>query len=235
MMIILQEANLSKSLITSSILKTLAKVAQKMRNSPQINQERGVSVRLGIHGLELLVGEAERTRALSKKMLPVPRISDTHCLNQVVKFELSELDDTIQNREKIFVELLNDAIKEICLEYLLDVDNILLESIKQDFIQQTFQVSQNLIWKNGQTSYSIQLEKFPNLKKLVELKLETIKSFQNTLNEQAKQHKINPKHVESSENIKDELYASLVEILLEGLCWTAPKILDKNEVGYVSS
>ncbi|HSB49938.1 MAG TPA: AAA family ATPase, partial [Nitrosopumilaceae archaeon] len=122
MMIILQEANLSKSLITSSLLKILAKVSQKMRNSPQINQERGVSVRLGIHGLELLVGEAERTRALSKKILSVPRISDTHCLNQVIKFELSELDDTIKNREKIFGELLNEAIKEICLEYLQDVD-----------------------------------------------------------------------------------------------------------------
>ena len=235
MMIILQEANLSKSLISASLLKTLAMVAQKMRNSTQINQERGVSVRLGIHGLELLVGEAERTRALSKKILSVPRISDTHCLNQVAKFELSELDDTIKNREKIFNELLNESIKEICLEYLDDVDNKLLESVKQEFVEKTFQVSQNFIWKNGQTSYSNQLEKFSNLKTLVESKIETIKSSQNILTQQVEHYKIITKNVELLEKLEDELRSALVEIILEGLCWTTPKILDKNEAGYVSA
>ena len=235
MMIILQEANLSKSLISASLLKTLAVVAQKMRNSTQINQERGVSVRLGIHGLELLVGEAERTRALSKKILSVPRISDMHCLNQVAKFELSELDDTLKNREKIFNELLNESIKEICLEYLDDVDNKLLESIKQEFVEKTFQVSQNFIWKNGQTSYSNQLEKFSNLKNLVESKIETIKSSQNILKQQVEHYKINTKNVELLEKLEDELRSVLVEIILEGLCWTTPKILDKNEASYVSA
>ncbi len=235
MMIILQEAKLSKSLISASLLKTLAMVTQKMRNSTQINQEKGVSVRLGIHGLELLVGEAERTRALSKKILSVPRISDTHCLTQVIKFELSELDDTIKNREKIFNELLNESIKEICLEYLEGVDNTLLETIKQEFVEKTFQVSQNFIWKNGQTSYSNQLEKFSNLKNLVESKIETVKSSQNILKQQVEHYKINTKNVELLEKLEDELRSALVEIILEGLCWTTPKILDKNEAGYVSA
>ena len=235
MMIILQEAKLSKSLISASLLKTLAMVTQKMRNSTQINQEKGVSVRLGIHGLELLVGEAERTRALSKKILSVPRISDTHCLTQVIKFELSELDDTIKNREKIFNELLNESIKETCLEYLEDVDNTLLETIKQEFVEKTFQVSQNFIWKNGQTSYSNQLEKFSNLKNLVESKIETIKSSQNILKQQVEHYKINTQNVELLEKLEDELRSALVEIILEGLCWTTPKILDKNEAGYVSA
>ena len=235
MMIILQEANLSKSLISASLLKTLAMVTQKMRNSTQINQEKGVSVRLGIHGLELLVGEAERTRALSKKILSVPRISDTHCLTQVIKFELSELDDTIKNREKIFNELLNDSIKETCLEYLEDVDNTLLETIKQEFVEKTFQASQNFIWKNGQTSYSNQLEKFSNLKNLVDSKIETVKSSQNILKQQVEHYKINTQNVELLEKLEDELRSALVEIILEGLCWTTPKILDKNEAGYVSA
>ena len=235
MMIILQEAKLSKSLISASLLKTLAMVTQKMRNSTQINQEKGVSVRLGIHGLELLVGEAERTRALSKKILSVPRISDTHCLTQVIKFELSELDDTIKNREKIFNELLNESIKETCLEYLEDVDNTLLESIKQEFVEKTFQVSQNFIWKNGQTSYSNQLEKFSNLKNLVDSKIETVKSSQNILKQQVEHYKINTQNVELLEKLEDELRSALVEIILEGLCWTTPKILDKNEAGYVSA
>ena len=235
MMIILQEAKLSKSLISASLLKTLAMVTQKMRNSTQINQEKGVSVRLGIHGLELLVGEAERTRALSKKILSVPRISDTHCLTQVIKFELSELDDTIKNREKIFNELLNESIKETCLEYLEDVDNTLLETIKQEFVEKTFQVSQNFIWKNGQTSYSNQLEKFSNLKNLVESKIETIKSSQNILKQKVEHYKIDTQNVELLEKLEDELRSALVEIILEGLCWTTPKILDKNEAGYVSA
>ena len=235
MMIILQEANISKSLILSPLLKTLAKVVQKTRNSPQINQEKGVSARLGIHGLELLVGEAERTRALSKKILSVPRISDMHCLDQIIKFELSELDDTVKNREKVFDEFLKESIKETCLEYLEGVENELLESIKYEFLEKTFQVSQNLIWKNGQTSYSNQLENFSNLKNLIESKLDIIQSSQNTLKKQVDHFKINSKNVEFTDLQENELRSTLLEIILEGLCWTNPKILDKNEVGYVSA
>src|SRR3989304_6103467 len=139
-------------------------------------QERGVCVRIGIHGLELLVGESERTRALSHKILPVPRLSDMHCLDQVAKFELVERDDTIENREKIFHDLIDESIHEVCLEYLNDKDATLLESIKQEFQGKTFQVSQKMIWKNGQTSYENQLENFKNLKYLVELKVEQIRS-----------------------------------------------------------
>ena len=234
MMIILQEANISKSLILSPLLKTLAKVVQKTRDSTQINQEKGVSARLGIHGLELLVGEAERTRALSKKILSVPRISDMHCLDQIIKFELSELDDTIKNREKVFDEFLKESIKETCLEYLEGIDNELLESIKYEFLEKTFQVSQNLIWKNGQTSYSNQLENFSNLKNLIESKLDIIQSSQNTLKKQVDHFKINSKNVELIDLQENELRSTLLEIILEGLCWTNPKILDKNEVGYVS-
>jgi len=234
MMIILQEANISKSLILSPLLKTLAKVVQKTRNSSQINQEKGVSARLGIHGLELLVGEAERTRALSKKILSVPRISDMHCLDQIIKFELSELDDTVKNREKVFDEFLKESIKETCLEYLEGVESELLESIKYEFLEKTFQVSQNLIWENGQTSYSNQLENFSNLKNLIESKLDIIQSSQNTLTKQVDHFKINSKNVELTDLQENELRSTLLEIILEGLCWTNPKILDKNEAGYVS-
>ena len=52
-----------------------------MRQNEQINQERGVSVRLGIHGLEILVGEAERTRTLKYKVTPLPRLSDFQTRN----------------------------------------------------------------------------------------------------------------------------------------------------------
>ncbi len=232
MMIIFQEANISETLILSPLLKSLANVVQKTRNSAQINQETGVSVRLGIHGLELLVGEAERTRALHYKILSVPRISDMHSLKQVIKFELSELDDTVKNREKVFDELLKESVKEICLEYLDGLDKTILESIKEEIGENTFQVSQNLIWKNGQASYSNQLENFSNLRNLVESKLNLIKSSQKDLKHQVEHLKIDTKYLELSEQQENELRSTLLEIILEALCWTNPKILDKNEVGY---
>jgi magnesium chelatase subunit I len=216
-------------------LKTLSTIIQKARKSHEINQERGVSVRIGIHGLELLVGESERTRALSHKILPVPRLSDMHCLDQVAKFELVERDDTIENREKILHDLIDESIHEVCLEYLNDKDATLLESIKQEFQGKTFQVSQKMIWKNGQTSYENQLENFKNLKHLVELKVEQIHSEQKSLIE-----KTTPYHIDSTSLIingtgESELRSVLTEIILEGLRWSKPKILERKEAGYVSA
>src|SRR3989304_3836556 len=94
MLIILQEANISKSFIIFPILKTLSTIIQKARKSHEINQERG---------------------------------------------------DTIENREKIFHDLIDESIHEVCLEYLNDKDSTLLESIKQEFQGKTFQVSQKMI------------------------------------------------------------------------------------------
>ena len=140
MLIILQEAKITRSLISALVLRVLSSIIQKARQSHEINQDRGVSVRLGIHGLELLVGEAERTRALSKKILPIPRLTDMKCLVQVAKFELAEKDDTIENRQKIFYELIDEAIKEICLEYVKDIDETILENIKQEFQGKRFRL-----------------------------------------------------------------------------------------------
>lgn len=233
MLIILQEAKLSKSLVIASILKTLARLVQKARKNHEINQEKGVSVRLGIHGLELLVGETERTRALSHGIVPSPRFSDMHCLNQVAKFELVERDDTIENRQKIFQELIDESIKETCLEYLSDQDATFLESIKQEFQGKTFQVSQKMIWKNGEVSYANQLEHFTNLKKLIESKLEQINLEQSSLLEKIKTHQIFSDSVSLEDGKDDELHSALTEIILEGLRHMTPKILERKEAGYV--
>ena len=235
MLIILQEAKITNSFILSTILKTLSKLVQKTRERQEINQETGVSVRFGIHGLELLVGEAERTRGVSKKMVPVPRLSDMHCLDQVAKFELVETDDTIENRERWLKQLISESIKEISLEYLNEVNATLLESIKKEFEGITFQVSQKMIWTNGELSYKSQLEKFKNLKELIESKLSQIKSDQSSFQEKTKSFNINAKMLEVDEDNESELLSALTEIILEGLCWTQPKILDKKEAGYVSA
>jgi len=235
MLIIMQEANIPKSFIIVSVLKILANILQKARQNHEINQERGVSVRLGIHGLELLVGESERTRAIFHKILPVPRLSDMHCLTQVAKFELVERDDTIENRQKIFHELIDNSIQEVCLEYLSDQNESFLESIKQEFNGKTFQVSQQMIWKNGQTSYENQLKNFQNLKSLIESKLEQIHSEQKSLIDKTTLYKINSDSLSLKTGMDDELRTVLTEIILEGLCWIKPKILAKKEAGYVQA
>jgi magnesium chelatase subunit I len=235
MMIILQEAKITSSLILEPILKTLTRLVQKTRSSSLVNQEKGVSVRIGIHGLELLVGESERTRALSHQIIPSPRLSDMQCLGQVAKFELSEMDDTIDNRQKVFADFLQEAIKETSREFLEDADKSLLESIKHEFNDKTFQVSQKMIWKNGQTSYQNQIEQFQNLKKLIELNLEKIKNRQSEFKKHTDQLKIKSESLEIHENNDNEARSVTLEILLEGLCWTEPKILDKKEAEYVSA
>jgi magnesium chelatase subunit I len=216
-------------------LKILANVLQKARKNHEINQERGVSVRLGIHGLELLVGESQRTRAIFHKILPVPRLSDMHCLTQVAKFELVERDDTVENRQKIFHELIDSSIQEVCSEYLSEQNESLLESIKQEFNGKTFQVSQQMIWKNGQTSYENQLKNFQNLKNLIESKLEQIHSEQKSLIDDTALYKIDSDSLLLKEGMEDELRTILTEIILEGLCWIKPKILSKKEAGYVQA
>lgn len=233
MLIILQEAEIPKSSILVSVLETLASAIQKTRGTHQVNQERGVSVRLGVHGLELLVGETQRTRSLSNKLIPTPRLSDMHCLNQVAKFELAEMDDTIENREKVFSKIISDSIRETCLKFLENIDASLLESIKDEFGQNTFAISQSMIWSNGKVSYQSQLEVFKNLKKLVEGKLEQMRQKQVEFEKIAKPHNIN---VESlGIHNENELRCALTEIILEGLCWTTPKVLDKKEAGYVAA
>ena len=234
-MIILQEANIPKSIVSSFLLKTLANLVQKTRNSHQVNQERGVSVRLGIHGLEILVSEAERTRALDHKVMPVPRISDFHSLDQVAKFELSEMDDNIENRKKIFHEFMTESIKETCLELLKDVDAETLELIKQEFGENTFQVSQQIMWKNGQVSYSNQIENFKHLKNLIESKFLEVQKIQDEFKQKISSYGIESKITTFSELDSDELRSTITEILLEGLCWVTPKILDKRDAGYVAA
>ena len=235
MLIILQESKISNCLVLATLLRTIAQIVQNARKNPEINQERGVSVRLGIHGLELLVGESERSRALSYKINAIPRFSDLHCLNQVAKFELSERDDTVENRNKIFNEIINESMKQISSEFLEEIQESSLEPIKQEFQGKTFEVSQKMIWKNGQTSYENQLKNFQNLANLIESKVDQLLSEQKSLVEKSDLNQINSSSLKINEEDKAELKALLTEIILEGLRHTSPKILERKEAGYVSA
>lgn len=230
MQIVLQEAKITHCLVPIFVLKTLARLVHKARASPEINQAKGVSVRFGIHGLELLVGESERTRAISHKTIPVPRHSDMYCLGQIAKFELSEIDDTIENRHKTFESILADSIKETCLEYIQGMPQETLDAIKQEFSGKTFQVSQAMMWQNGQASYSNQLQGFVNLSKLVQSKSEQITQEQSSLAKIISNECLMP-----DQTTQDELKSAVLETILDGLYFMTPKIVDKKDAGYVAA
>jgi len=236
MLIIMQEAKISKSFIPVFMLKTLARIIQNARASQEINQDKGVSVRMGIHCLELLVGEAERTRALSHKILAIPRPSDMFCIEQATKFELAEMDDTITNREKVIRELIAQAVQETSLEYIKEIDQILLDKIKQEFTGKTFQVSQKIVDKNSmQVSYENQLQNFETLRNLIGEIYDRVSLEQQEFEKKTQTYNIKSEFLSISENAQNEIRAAIIEIILEGLCWIEPKVLDKKEIGYVAA
>lgn len=236
MLIIIQEANISRSLIPVFMLKMMGKIVQNARASNEINQEKGISVRLGIHGLELLVGEAERTRALHHKILPVPRLSDIFCLEQVAKFELSEMDDTVENRSKVFRDIITKSIQDITIQYLEGIEPSTFEEINREFAGKTFHVSQLNLWKNSNEGYyKNQLTNFKTLEKLVDSVLQKVFLEQKEFEKNASQYQIKSEMLNKSKEAESELKAAIIEIILEGLCWIQPKILEKRESSYVST
>jgi len=236
MLIIIQEAKISKSFIPIFMLRILAKIIQNARASNEINQDKGVSVRMGVHSLELLVSEAERTRAVLHKVLAIPRPSDIFCISQATKFELTEMEDTILNREKILNDLIGISLKDISLEYIKGTDPSTLEKIKQEFSGKTFQVSQKILGLNSmQISYENQLKNFAVMQILIETIYEKISKEQEEFEKKTQRYSIQTKSITISENAKSELRAAITEMVLEGLCCLEPKILDKKEAGFVAA
>lgn len=236
MLIMTQESKVPASFIPIFMLKLLARIIQNARASTEINQDKGVSVRMGVHSLELIVGETERTRAVSNNILAIPRPCDIFCISQSVKFELAELDDTFENRNKTLIFLINNSLKETALEYLKDLDQSILEAIRKEFSNKTFQVSQKIVGSNHeQISYNNQIRNFVNLSTLVDIVYQKVKSEQEEFVKNTIKYSILNEHVIISENVEAELRAAIIELVLEGLYWFEPKILDKRNGAYVAS
>ena len=126
-------------------------------------------------------------------------------------------------------------MKQISSEFLEEIQESSLEPIKQEFQGKTFEVSQKMIWKNGQTSYENQLKNFQNLANLIESKVDQLLSEQKSLVEKSDSNQIDSSSLKINEEDKAELKALLTEIILEGLRHTSPKILERKEAGYVSA
>lgn len=168
----------ARALPSEPAVRIVAAVLAGMRSSPHIDQARGVSTRIGIHGLEALVAEAERVRGLAAPgaggsggaaggaEAASPRLSDLHALWQAAKFDLAELDGTDGNRREVFAGIVDGAVRVAAAEALVDAGagasaEGALEAVRAEFEgdgsasagtgagQPVFRVSQRARWEGG--------------------------------------------------------------------------------------
>lgn len=203
--IILQEAGLPECRVAEPVLRMLAGVVRAVRESDLISREKGISVRFGIHGLELLVAEARRVRPSEA---PCPRPSDFGCLWQAARFELAELDDTVENRADVFDRILEESLGESCTkECPGDMDG---DRIRGEFAGRTFVVSQDALWDVGANPYLSQMDGIPALKRAVDA--------------------VSPRFGGDG-----CARAAATEAVLEALRQRKPPVLERRDSGYVSA
>jgi magnesium chelatase subunit I len=236
MKIMIQEANISNPqnvTLPIFILRTLAEITRIARDHPEINHEKGVSVRMSIHSLEVLISEAERVRSIINNIKAVPRFSDIYCIRQTSKFELSEIDDSYENRMNILDAIISDAIKKTCAVYVVDIPTKKIMNLKNEFkINKNFFVSQDITEnKNNPNSYQSQINKFNSLREIIDIVIVNIIQDQKHFEESLRENALN---IEIFNDLKNPEYlASVTELVLEGLRFTDPPILDRKEGIYV--
>ncbi|MGN6613645.1 MAG: AAA family ATPase [Candidatus Nitrosocosmicus sp.] len=158
-LILIQEMDMlsrKNTLLPAFMLETIVKIFQSLRINPEINSERGVSVRSTIHSLEILIGEVESSRSINNNTLTIPRFSDIYCISQSSKFELDEIEDTTENKAIFLNSVINETIKEVSKEFFSNFINAEeLISIKNEFKGKTFTVLQNQYQKQIQKNKGI--------------------------------------------------------------------------------
>ena len=238
MLIIIQEIKLSdpKNIILPIfVLKTIAKITQLARTNSDINQDKGVSVRMSVHSAEAIISEAERVRSLTYNVKAVPRFSDINSIHQTSKFELSELDDNKQNRLEILNKLISEAINTTAKEYIQNINKEEIVLLKNDFGKnKKFIVSQNLLGEessNSPDNYENQLKSFPILLKIVDRIIEIDEKEKNVFIKNIEYNRIDIKGLSFSNKQNKEYRASIVELILEGLRNLDNPIIDRREKG----
>ena len=238
MLIIVQESQISrerKVLLPLFLVKTIAKVTQLAREHPEINHDKGVSVRMAIHSTEVLASEVERVRAIRNNIRPIPRFSDLPCIQQTCKFELSEIDDNRQNRNNILDSIIETAIREVSLDYTQQLPPEQILKFKEEFENNgSFVVSQLDVSQgdNDSRGYESQLLRFPSLKEFVSQTTEKVKEEHIAFVQIATPYEIDVKSIQIADDVDGEFTASVTELILEGLRWIDPPLLEKKRNGY---
>ena len=235
MLIIVQEARIADTknvFLPVFILRTIAKITQLARDHHDINQDKGVSVRMGVHSMELLIGEAERTRSILHYVNAVPRFCDFHSIHQSCKFELSELEDNRQNRTNTLDSIISSATKDVSLEYVQRLSSEQIIKLKNDFAEnKAFHVSQMMLGRKKSEfgDYESQIVSFPTLKQVLAETMAYIKDEQTKLVDKAHQFGIKTDNIHTRQDLDGEFSASVIEVVLEGLRWIQPPLLDKSD------
>jgi len=239
MLIIAQEvriADIKNVFLPIFILRTISKITQLARSHHDINHDKGVSVRMAVHSMEAMIGEAERTRAIMHHVKAIPRFCDIHSIHQSAKFELSEMEDNRHNRMQILNSIIESAIKEVCLEYVQNLSPEQITKIKNEFAKnKEFLVSQIILGAKGSvsTNYESQLSKFPSLKQIINDKIDTVKEQQEEFVNKAKDLGINIDSLSNMQDLDGEFTASITEVILEGFRWIQPPLVNKKDNSYV--
>jgi magnesium chelatase subunit I len=238
MLIAIQEIKLSDPtniILPIFILKTIVNITQIARTNSDINQDKGVSVRMSVHSIEAIVSEAERVRALIHNVKAVPRFSDIHSIQQTSKFELSELDDNNQNRIEILNKLILETIKNISREYLQNIDRDEIGLLKNEFDKnKKFIVSQKFLGNernNSLNDYENQLKNFPAFLKIMNKIVEIIENEKDEFTKNMEYNRIDINGLSFSNKHDKEYRASIVELVLEGLRNLDNPIVDRREKG----
>ena len=237
MLIVLQEVEpriRADAFIPLYILEIVTRIVQMARAHPDIDKVRRVSIRMAIHGLEVIVSEAERTRYVCYDKRPIPRICEVPVIHQVSKIKLGEIEDTEENRRKLLDEVIRSAVREVSLNYLKLVGEKSIKEIADDFAGgKVFEVSSlkpSCAYRNRGAmkgceipgeDYITQLEGFPALKGAVERLVDILREKHRKFEGYAKLYGVPSRLIHFSEPVDDELIASVTELILEGLYWMA--------------
>ena len=241
MLIIAQEiriADIKNVFLPIFILRTLSKITQLARSHHEINHDKGVSVRMAVHSMEAMIGEAERTRSVLHYVKAVPRFCDIHSIHQSAKFELSEIEDNYHNRMNVLDSIIENAIKDVSLEYVQNLTPEQKTKLKNEFAKnKEFLVSQVILGAKGSdsTDYESQLAKFPSLKQIINDTIVTVKEEQKEFVNKAKDLGINTESLSIVHDLDGEFTASVTEVILEGFRWIQPPLLNKKDNSYVST
>ena len=239
MLIIAQEiriADIKNVFLPIFILRTISKITQLARSHHEINHDKGVSVRMAVHSMEAIIGEAERTRSILHYVKAIPRFCDIHSIHQSAKFELSEMEDNHDNRMNVLDSIIENAIKDVSLEYVQNLSSEQTKKLKNEFAKnKEFLVSQVILGAKGSSStdYDSQLAKFPSLKQVIDDTIATVEEEQKEFVNKAKDLGINTESLSIVDELDGEFTASVTELILEGFRWIQPPLLNKKDNSYV--
>lgn len=237
MLIIVQEIrpdNPENIILPIFVLKTIALITTMARKHADINQDKGVSVRMSVHSAEVIISEAERIRAIIFRVKAVPRFSDIHGIYQTSKFELSELDDNNQNRIDTLNKIISNSINMVSKEYIEILSSEQIKLIKEEFqMNKKFVVSQKSIVTKGsdiiENSYENQLRNFPMLAEAIDKISINLKKEEDDFLNLVKKNEIVLNGLLFSDRKDLEYKSSIIELVLEGLRNLDSPILDRKE------